>query len=619
MRRLAPFALATVLAFLLMMPGRTQPILPVPQTPPPQGIPAPDTSPKPEPELGNPSADPALVPLAPAAPPAPAVPLGCRPLTDKAMALDLSVATAQAQKRDLSEQLKFLDEAIALWTKAVEQCEDRAKERAKRNLADDLKQQERLSEQQGAGPKCESAHRDASALQELARKALSERRFSEASVLFRKSEDAWENASELCTGSQQDVAQRRREQSEIDGHNAEFCAPAFEKAREYSQRLRTTAMALSREEKQDLSLVTETLWREALPLCKGAVQDVARTQIQTLARERGTPWVALRPVESAPSAATPPKTPLTSNLQSSLPLAAMVKPATTPAGTRQSEANVTPRGPSEASGARTATAAAPQPAVAEPIASRDSSAAPTQPPIKEFVAGAARFVGRFVPDPHGGTLSGSGKVTWDNGDTYEGTVEAGKRHGKGVFAWANGQTYEGDWEHDTPVGLAKIRFASGNQYEGHVANGLPQGAGQMRYASGDTYAGNFVAGVPHGKGIYHWKNGQRFEGDWVEERAQGQGKLRFANGNVYEGPVVNGVPQGQGRSVFATGETYTGQHVNGLPDGTGTFNWPNGDQYSGQWKAGRKHGQGVFTWKGGQRWEGLYDNDQPIEPPTVAK
>lgn len=618
MHRPAPFALATVLAFLLVMPVQAQPILPVPQTPPPQGIPEPHTSPTPEPELGSTSAIPALVPLAPAPPPTPAAPLGCRPLTDKAMALDLSVATAQAQKRDLSEQLKFLEEAIALWTKAVDQCEDRAKERAKRNLADDLKQQERLSEQQGAGPKCESAHRDASALQELARKALSERRFGEASVLFRKSEDAWENASELCTGSQQEVAQRRREQSETDGHNAEFCAPAFEKAREYSQRLRTTAMALSREEKQDLSLVTETLWREALPLCKGAVQDVARTQIQTLARERGTPWVALRPVESAPGAAIPPKTPSQSNPQFAPPSVTVVKPAASTAGTRQNDARVIPRGPSEAPNARISTPETP-PASPEPVATSIAPAAPAEPPVKEFVAGTARFVGRFVPDPYGGTLSGSGKVTWDNGDTYEGAVAAGKRHGKGIFVWSNGQTYEGDWEHDTPVGQAKIRFASGNQYEGSVANGLPQGIGQMRYASGDTYAGSFVAGVPHGKGIYHWRNGQRFEGDWVEERAQGHGKLRFANGNVYEGPVVHGVPQGQGRSVFATGETYSGQHVNGLPDGTGTFNWPNGDQYSGQWKAGKKHGQGVFMWKGGQRWEGLYDNDQQVESPPVPK
>ena len=618
MPRITPFAQAIALVLLLVFQAQAQPVAPVPQAQPTPSASEPETPPKAELESGSINTAPALLPLAPATPPVPTAPMGCRPLTDKAMALDLSVATAQSQKRDLSEQLKFLEDAIGLWTKAVEQCEDRAKERAKRNLADDLKQQERLSEQQGAGPKCESAHKDAAALQDLARKALTERRFGEASVLFRKSEDAWENASELCTGTQQEVAQRRREQSEIDGHNAEFCAPAFEKAREYSQRLRTTAMALSREEKQDLSLVTETLWREALPLCKGSVQDVARTQIQTLARERGTPWVALRPVESAPNLATPPKGARAGNTPAVLPTTTRDAPPAT-AGARLETPTVTASAPTQLSNDRTVASRASQPTATGPSAVGDSGAASAEPPIREFVAGAARFVGRFVPDPFGGTLSGTGKITWDNADTYEGSVAAGKRHGKGVFVWSNGQTYEGDWEHDTPVGQAKIRFASGNQYEGTVANGLPHGIGQMRYASGDTYAGNFAAGVPHGKGLYHWKNGQRFEGDWVEERAQGQGKLRFANGNIYEGPVINGVPQGQGRSVFATGETYTGQHVNGLPEGMGTFNWPNGDQYAGQWKAGKKHGQGAFTWKGGQRWEGVYDNDQQIEPASVTK
>ena len=612
MRLFTSFALVLISMHLLLSETQAQPTSP---TSPVSESPAP---PKPAVEAdANPSTE--LLPLAPTAAPDPPPILGCRPLTDKAMAMDLGAATAQSQKRDLSEQLRFLEDAISLWTKAVDQCEERAKERARRNLADDLKQLERLTEQQGAGPKCESAHKDASALQDLARKALSERRFSEASVLFRKSEDAWDNASELCTGSQQEVALRRREQSEIDGHNAEFCAPAFEKARDYSQRLRSTAMALSREEKQDLSLVTETLWRDALPHCKGAVQEVARTQIQTLARERGTPWVALRPIEPSPSGASPTKN---SNSSSPLPQPAMQSALASPAlkATPATQATATSGQPRTELPVATSgiPANSPTPSVSERALTVPSAPAP-EPQSREFVAGAARFVGMFVPDPYGGTLSGTGKVSWENGDTFEGPMLNGQRHGKGVFVWKNGQTYDGDWDHDTPVGQARIQFANGNQYEGSVANGLPQGAGQMRYTSGDTYAGQFVAGVPHGRGIYHWKNGQRFEGEWVEDRAQGQGKLRFSNGNVFEGLVSNGVPQGQGRSLFVTGEVYTGQHVNGLPEGTGTFNWPNGDQYSGQWKAGKKHGQGTFTWKAGERWEGLYDNDQQVESPAVAK
>ena len=127
-------------------------------------------------------------------------------------------------------------------------------------------------------------------MQDIARQALSDRRWTQASVLFRKAENMWELAADRCVGTQQELANRRREQSEIDGENAEHCAPLFEKARESTQKLRATSAGLSREDKHDASQLAETLWRDAVGQCKGAsVQDIARNNAQALARERGTP------------------------------------------------------------------------------------------------------------------------------------------------------------------------------------------------------------------------------------------------------------------------------------------------------------------------------------------
>ncbi|MGI9133564.1 MAG: MORN repeat-containing protein [Rhodoferax sp.] len=602
-----------------------------------------------------PAATPAVAPVAPLEapppaappppPPPPPPPEGCRPLTERATALDLKAATAQSQKRDLAEQVKWVEEAVLLWTKAVEQCEGRARERAQRNLADDLKMQARLNEQQGAGPQCEAAHKDAAAMQDLARQALSERRFGEASVLFHKAEDAWDNASELCTGSQQEVANRRREQSEIDGHNAEHCAPRFEQAREQTQKLRTLAAATPREEKQELSQIAETLWRDALTQCKGAVLDAVRNQIQTIARERATPWVA-RALPAAPAApvaasATVAKAQTDRNTSAISAGSASQARSGTPrepgaasAASAASTANK-PVGAALASGSKAAATSAPSlaaalsPAVSLPISSAAPSAAPgasapaatpqAQPQPPDFMAGSTHFIGQFVRDADSPTYSGSGKLIWSNGDTFEGSLSRSERHGKGRFVWANGQSYDGDWEHDKPDGQASMRFVNGNQYVGAVTGGRPHGSGRMTYASGDSYVGQFQAGVPHGQGVYTWKNGQQYDGQWQNDQALGQGTLRFVNGNLYEGSVVNGNPNGQGRTVFASGETYTGQIVNGLPEGQGSFIWTNGDQYTGQWKAGKKHGQGVFAWKSGERWEGVYDNDQRVEKPGDAK
>ena len=532
---------------------------------------------------------------------------GCRPLTDKAIAADMKAVTAQSQKRELSEQAQLIDEAMSLWAQAVSQCEGRAKDRAQRNLADSQKTSNGINEQLGAGPQCASAHKDASALQDLARQALSERRWSDASMLFRKAENMWDMASERCTGSQQEIAARRREQSEIDGQNAEVCAPLFEKAREHTQKLRASAAGLTREDKQDASMVAETLWRDAVDQCKGAaVQDSARNNAQALARERGTPWVAR--AAPAPQISARP-TPLTNPTPSNRNLDATGASAST--SKRESDAS------SNISGGTIA-------ALAATTASRGESTvttALTEASSTAFAAGTTRYSGQFVRDADSPTYSGSGKLVWANGDVFEGTLVKGQRHGKGLFIWANGQRYNGDWVNDKPIGQASIQFANGNQYEGSVNNGTPHNMGRMRYASGDTYTGQFNAGGPQGKGLYIWKNGQQFDGEWKNERPNGQGKLKFADGNQYEGNVVDGVPNGQGRMTFTTGDTYEGQFAKGEPHGQGSFSWTNGDNYTGLWRAGKKHGQGTFTWNSGDLWEGIYENDEQTDPskPSAKK
>ena len=574
--------------------------------------PAPTPLATPEPPSTAASAPPiAPMPMSTPAATAETAPEGCRTVSDRAMAADLRAATALSQKQALSVQMALYRETVTLWTKAVAQCEGRARERAQRNLDDNVQVQQQISEQQEAGPKCEGAQRSASSLQDLARQSLTDRRFTEAAVLFRKAEDAWDNASELCAGSQQALADKRREQSAVDGHNAEFCAPVFERAREQTQKFRNLPPILAREDKQEQSQIAETLWHDAMTQCKGAVVDAARNQAQALARERGTPWVARN--LPAPVAAAPKKTatagantalvtgaPATANAAKS-PLG---KDASSPGALIGLTSTLSSLGTAVSN---LATAPVAAPAAAAPTATFRLGTAEPQPP--EFVSGTAHFNGKFVRDADGTSYSGTGKITWANGDVYDGTLVKGQRQGQGLFIWANGQRYDGDWVQDAPLGQGRLQFANGNRYDGDVIAGIPQGAGHMQYASGDDYRGRFNAGVPDGRGLYTWKNGQTFDGEWKSERPNGQGILKFANGNVFEGTVVNGVPNGQGKLAFVTGELYTGAVVQGEPEGQGSFNWPNGDQYVGQWKAGKKHGQGVFTWKTGERWEGVYQND----------
>ena len=230
-----------------------------------------------------------------------------------------------------------------------------------------------------------------------------------------------------------------------------------------------------------------------------------------------------------------------------------------------------------------------------------------------FMAGDTKVVGQFVRGPGSTTYSGSGRVIWPNGDTYEGTLVSGSREGNGKFVWANGQRFEGEWRRDRPNGQGAMWFINGDQFEGTIEDGVPNGQGRIKYGSGDRYEGQFRNGVAHGRGAYTWVSGQRIEGDWVDGQGQGQGNMRFANGDIYDGTVTGGSPNGRGRMIYASGDMYVGTFKSGLPDGEGTFIWKRGDQFKGQWKSGVKDGPGVMLWENGDRWQGTYRDDQQVE------
>lgn len=529
----------------------------------------------------------------PAAPPPPRP--SCAQLTDQAMAADMKAATLQSQRGEPSQLARLFDSAIGLWQQAVDECQGRGRDRAQRNLADDQKVRASLGELLGSGEHCAASQRDANTLQELARQAAGERRWLDAASLYRKSENTWDLAAERCSGAQQQLAQQRRDQVAVDGHNAEFCAPRFDRAREFNQKLRATAPDLAPPARQTQQQIAETLWREAVAQCKGPALDLARSNAQVLARERGTPWVATLPPAVVPAPAG-----------RAAPVAAAASGTLVPTAALATTAAPAPRtgGAAQAAAAMLSTA----------LAAGATAMVPEAPkPLDIALDGGTRLNGLFARAPDGLTYTGRGKIAWPNGDRYDGEVLAGKRHGHGEFIWANGQRFSGDWVDDRPEGQGVLHFANGNVYEGAVVDGQPQGRGKMIQASGDVYTGLLDQGTPHGQGTYLWASGQRYEGPWVRGQAEGRATMGFANGNSYEGDVVNGLPQGRGKLRFASGDVYDGELQQGRPDGQGSYAWKTGDRYVGQWKAGQKEGNGVMSWTNGDRWEGVFRADAQTE------
>lgn len=149
------------------------------------------------------------------------------------------------------------------------------------------------------------------------------------------------------------------------------------------------------------------------------------------------------------------------------------------------------------------------------------------------------FAGRFQRDVSNLTLSGQGRVTWDNGNVFAGTLILGKAEGKGSMSWRNGDRYEGQWKYDLPHGQGSMVYGDGGRFEGEFTAGKPEGNGRLTHASGDRYEGDFRDGLPEGWGTYFWKSGDRFEGSWKEGRKNGPGRMIWSNGDSAEGWYEN--------------------------------------------------------------------------------
>jgi hypothetical protein len=460
----------------------------------------------------------------------------CQPRLDKALELEVRVAAARAEQAEPATLERLFGEVETLWREAASLCLPPNREKAERNLAATIRQRAANAELLSAGPACDTAWKSAGALVDYARSAWREKRWEDASALYGKAVLGWEAAAEKCTGPRQQQAQRKAEQTQVDAHNAEFCGPLWEAATDLSQRYKA-AITAPATERDGLSIRAEVAWREAAGQCRGTPQSQARNNADALARERGAPlppqamsqYASHKGVSGGGSGALAPAP--------TGPGGAVVAGAAAAATTSTAlVASAAAPAVSAAPAASAIRSPSPVPTAPGPVQAPVIAAPASAPPAEGvLVAGDTTYKGRFTPDPVSGIVSGTGRVEWANGESFQGTLVNGVRQGKGRFNWTTGQWYEGDWQEGRAVGQGTIQFPGGNRYEGTVQDGQPHGRGVMVFASGDRYSGDFVRGIFHGRGKYLWKNGNLYDGDWVMGRKHGQGRITWPGGDGWEG------------------------------------------------------------------------------------
>jgi len=165
------------------------------------------------------------------------------------------------------------------------------------------------------------------------------------------------------------------------------------------------------------------------------------------------------------------------------------------------------------------------------------------------------------------TKDGKAKISYPNGDVYEGTYLNGLRHGDGSYVFAKQKgAYNGSWEAGHKTGKGEFKYPDGSRYKGGWNSDKRHGKGTYYYANGDVYCGDWNMGVKCGHGSYvNAADGSKLVGTWSEGKiVEGDWEMK---GATYTGKFENGQPVGKGTMKFIIEETLAhveeGEYVDG--------------------------------------------------------
>lgn len=133
--------------------------------------------------------------------------------------------------------------------------------------------------------------------------------------------------------------------------------------------------------------------------------------------------------------------------------------------------------------------------------------------------------GGDVAAGQGGTPDDQRTVVYDDGSSYSGQIQEGKRHGQGVWKSQTGQ-YEGQWQADVQHGKGRQTWSDGRVYDGQFECGKFAGHGRMVWHTNRgllVYEGQYEADLKHGDGKFVWADGRTYNGQWREGKRHGRG------------------------------------------------------------------------------------------------
>lgn len=106
--------------------------------------------------------------------------------------------------------------------------------------------------------------------------------------------------------------------------------------------------------------------------------------------------------------------------------------------------------------------------------------------------------------PNGRPNKSHVKITYNQGDVYDGGIKRGKQNGSGKYFWKEGGSYEGNFERGKMSGNGKYTAVNGDVYEGNFKDNKYDGVGKYTWSDGSSFEGKF-------------KNGKMISGRFIDE------------------------------------------------------------------------------------------------------
>jgi hypothetical protein len=203
----------------------------------------------------------------------------------------------------------------------------------------------------------------------------------------------------------------------------------------------------------------------------------------------------------------------------------------------------------------------------------------------------------------------SGKIDYETklpcGDGREYNKENDKI--ENVRYWLCGDKFVGEWDYDLMNGEGKMTYANGNTYDGQWNDGDHNGFGMFVCADYE-YIGQFKNGLRHGLGSCTCKHdGATYDGEWQNDEWFGQGKYT-CDIYTYVGSFACNDSNGYGVATWNDGAIYTGFWTKGLMNGEGSYTCKN-YTYVGEFIDDLSDGFGKISWKNGNSYEGMFIDD----------